>query len=683
MTQTPAIENLLARETSPYLLQHKDNPVHWQPWGTAALAAAERLDRPILLSIGYAACHWCHVMAHESFEDPETAAVMNELFVNIKIDREERPDIDTIYQYALALMGEQGGWPLTMFCTPKGEPFWGGTYFPPEPRFGRPAFREILRRLAQIYHEQKSTVLRNVDALRDGLARLGQSEPGDSISLGSITKIAYQLHRLVDMLDGGISGAPKFPQVPIFKLFWRAWKRTGQPDFRNAVLVTLIRMSQGGIYDHLGGGFARYSTDHRWLVPHFEKMLYDNAQLIDLLTDVWLETNEPLFAARVAETVDWLRRDMVAQGGAFAATQDADSEGHEGRFYVWSADEIDQLLGPDGDAFKNVYDVSQMGNWEGANILNRIGSDGLLAADLEAKLARSRQILWQRREMRVKPGWDDKVLADWNGLMIAALARAALAFDKPEWLAAAIRAYRFVADRMVRHGRLYHSYRAGQLKHAGSLDDYANMIDAALMLYEATAETDFLIDAEKRVEILDRHFWDDAARGYFFTADDVADVITRTKTVSDNATPSGNGTMAAALARLYYLTGITKYRERADAIIRAFSGQLENNSFPLATLLNAAEFLERAIQIVLVGNPGETDFEKLRRAAYATSQPDRIVQIVKPGVVLLEGHPAHGKGLHGDKATAYLCMGMTCSLPIVEPDLLQETLARMHSAQIS
>jgi uncharacterized protein len=683
MTQDLAAQNLLIRETSPYLLQHKDNPVHWRPWGPEALADAKRLQRPILLSIGYAACHWCHVMAHESFEDPETAAVMNELYINIKIDREERPDIDTIYQHALALMGESGGWPLTMFCTPDGEPFWGGTYFPPDARYGRPAFRDVLRRISEIYREEKHTVHHNVDVLRQGLAHLGQSQPGQGIPQSAIADAARRLLRMVDFHEGGVAGAPKFPQVAIFKLLWRAWKILGEPAFRDAVLVTLVRMSQGGIYDHLGGGFARYSTDERWLAPHFEKMLYDNAQLLELLTEAWLDTRNPLFEARIGETVEWALREMVSADGAFAATQDADSEGHEGRFYVWSADEIDRLLGADAEFFKRSYDVSAEGNWEGVNILNRIGVDALLESEQEAKLADLRKTLWRHRETRIKPGWDDKVLADWNGLMIAALVRAALAFDNPAWLAAAAGTFAFVSSRMTRGGRIFHSYRAGQLKHIGSLDDHANMIDAALMLHEASAEAGYLILAESWVEILDRHYWDASGGGYFFTADDVADVILRTKSASDNATPSGNGTMAASLARLYYLTGKEKYRERAHAIVRAFSGQLESNVFSLPTLLNAAAFLAHPLQIVLAGTPGDLGFEELRRAAYSTSQPNRIVQIVPPGTALPAGHPARGKGPDGGKPTAYVCTGMTCSLPIISARGLRTALAPSSHAPAS
>ncbi|MEE8546015.1 MAG: thioredoxin domain-containing protein, partial [Alphaproteobacteria bacterium] len=360
--------NVLDRETSPYLLQHADNPVHWQPWGAAALERAARENKPILLSVGYAACHWCHVMAHESFEDPETAALMNAHFVSVKVDREERPDIDAIYQTALALLGQHGGWPLTMFLSPDGEPFWGGTYFPPDSRYGRPGFRDVLRRLHQIYSSDQDAVIKNRGALREALEKLSEPTPGTPAvtpTLGLLDKVAEQLVGQVDFQHGGLGGAPKFPHVPVFELLWRAYLRSGSAPCRDAVLVTLERMCQGGIYDHLSGGFARYATDGQWLVPHFEKMLYDNAQLLDLLTLVWQHGRQPLHAQRARETAEWVIREMRAAGGGFAATQDADAEGVEGKFHVWDEAEIDALLGPGAESFKTAYGVTPGGNWEG------------------------------------------------------------------------------------------------------------------------------------------------------------------------------------------------------------------------------------------------------------------------------------------------------------------------------
>ncbi|HYG84697.1 MAG TPA: thioredoxin domain-containing protein [Azospirillum sp.] len=666
--------NLLGRETSPYLLQHKDNPVHWMAWGPDAFARAKAEDKPILLSVGYAACHWCHVMAHESFENPQIAAVMNELFVNIKVDREERPDVDHIYQNALALLGQQGGWPLTMFLTPEGEPFWGGTYFPPAPRYGRPGFEEVLRGVDAAYRREPEKIRGNVAALKEALGQLSQNRPGQGVDALVLDQVAERLAREVDPLRGGIGNAPKFPQVGVFELLWRAWLRTGSQPYRDAVTTTLTHMSQGGIYDHLGGGFARYSVDEAWLVPHFEKMLYDNAQLIDLLTLVWQDTHEPLFATRVRETAAWVLREMVAEGGGFASTLDADSEGEEGKFYVWHEAEIDDLLGPDAALFKRWYGVTPQGNFEGATILNRLGSLEQGDVATEAALADMRRILFKARSHRVRPGWDDKVLADWNGLMIAALANAGMVFEEPAWIAAARRAFAFVRDRMGEGGRLGHSWRAGQLKHAATLDDYANMARAALALHEATGDESMVAQARAWVEVLDRHHWDTMGGGYFFTPDDAADLIVRTKSAYDAATPNGNGTMVAVLARLHLLTGEFAYRQRADDLVTAFSGELARNFFPLATLLNAVELLHDPLQVVLVGDAAGT--HALRRVVLKHSLPNRVLTLVPPGADLPATHPAHGKGSLKGAATAYVCAGMTCSPPVTDPQALAAVLTR-------
>ncbi|HEX6101458.1 MAG TPA: thioredoxin domain-containing protein, partial [Alphaproteobacteria bacterium] len=453
-------ENLLARETSPYLLQHKDNPVEWHAWGQEALERAKRENKPILLSVGYAACHWCHVMAHESFEDEFTAELMNQLFINIKVDREERPDLDQIYQTALQLLGEHGGWPLTMFLTPEGEPFWGGTYFPPAPRYGRPGFRDVLAAIAAAYKDDPEKVQKNVGAIRDALKQMAAPQGGAALPPDLARRAAERLAQEVDPTWGGIGGAPKFPQAPIFLLLWRAGKAGRNEMLRNAVRLTLQRMAQGGIYDHLGGGFARYSVDAEWLVPHFEKMLYDNAALLELMVTVWQDTRDPLLEARIRETVGWVLREMVADGGGFAASLDADSEGEEGKFYVWTEAEIDAALPTElAEPFKRAYDVSAEGNWEGKTILHRNRAPELGDVESEAKLAEARRILFEIRAKRVRPGWDDKVLADWNGLMIAALADAGAVFDEPDWIAAARRAFDFVRGKMSEGGRLRHSWR--------------------------------------------------------------------------------------------------------------------------------------------------------------------------------------------------------------------------------
>lgn len=670
-------QNLLGLETSPYLLQHKDNPVHWMPWGPEAFARARAEGKPVLLSVGYAACHWCHVMAHESFENPQIAGLMNQLFVNIKVDREERPDVDHIYQSALAMLGEQGGWPLTMFLTPDAEPFWGGTYFPPSQRYGRAGFPDVLRGVAETYRREPEKIARNVTALKDALGGLSENRPAGTVEVAMLDQIAERLLREVDPQFGGIGTAPKFPQVPLFELLWRAWQRTGRRPFRDAVTNTLANMAQGGIYDHLGGGFARYSTDERWLAPHFEKMLYDNAELLDLMVLVWQETRSPLLEARIRETAGWVLREMLADGGGFAATLDADSEGEEGRFYVWTEAEVDQLLGPASAGFKPVYDVTRFGNWEGHTILNRTTS-GLELGDAatEAALARSRAVLLRARDRRVRPGWDDKVLADWNGLMIAALAHAGLALDEPDWIDAAARAFAFVRDRMGSGGRLSHSWRAGQSKHPGMLDDYAHMARGALALFEATGDPAALEQARSWVATLDRHFWDAESGGYFFTADDAEGLIVRTRSAFDSATPNGNGTMVRVLGTLWLCTGETAYRERADALAAAFSGELQRNFFPLPTYLNAAEFLDQPLQVVVVGPPKDAGTEALRRTVLGRSLPDRVLTALPPGADLPDGHPAQGKGMRDGRATAYVCRGMTCSAPVTDPEALAEVLKR-------
>jgi uncharacterized protein YyaL (SSP411 family) len=688
------LQNRLADETSPYLLQQKDNTVAWRTWGESAFDEAREGNKPVLLSVGYAACHWCHVMAHECFESSEIAALMNELFVNIKVDREERPDVDTIYQTALALLGQQGGWPLTMFLTPDGEPFWGGTYFPPTARFGRPGFPEVLRSVDQAYRAKPDSVAQNVTALKDALAKLSQNQPGGVISLAAIDAAAQALAREIDPFYGGLGGAPKFPQPTILKLLWQAWKRGKQEPYRKAVELTLTQMCQGGIYDHLGGGFARYSVDERWLVPHFEKMLYDNAQMIDVLTWAWQDSKAPLYEQRVRETVAWTLREMMAakqavpagsdpgappdeaRCGAFASTLDADSEGEEGRFYVWSAAEIATLLGEDSDLFSKTYDVTPGGNWEGKTILNRSANLELGDPLVEASLVEKRKTLFSVRAKRVWPGWDDKVLADWNGLMIGALARAAPVFDEPAWLATAERAFAFVADSLCVDGRLHHSWRHGVLKHPATLDDYALMCDAALALHQATGRADYLAQAESWLEVVERHYADPEGGAYFLTADDTKRLIVRTKTAHDNATPAGNGVLAGVFARLYYLTGEARYRERAEALVSAFSGDLNRYFSSFASLINASELLQSAIQLVVIGADDDPATRSLLRAAYDLSLPLLVLQRIGPDGDLPETHPAAGKGMKDGQPTAYVCRGPTCSLPITTADELTQALSQ-------
>ncbi|MDH5748019.1 MAG: thioredoxin domain-containing protein [Rhodospirillales bacterium] len=673
--------NRLADETSPYLLQHKNNPVHWQPWGPETLAAAQKENKPILLSIGYAACHWCHVMAHESFEDEAIAQTMNELFINIKVDREERPDLDAIYQTALGLLGEHGGWPLTMFLTPAGEPFWGGTYFPATAKFGRPGFPDVLRGIANTYRTENDKVLQNVTAIKDAMVQMSRPESGNGLSIDRLDETAAMALGAVDRHRGGTQGAPKFPQVSFFRFLWRTFKRTGNPDFRDAVTVTLDHICQGGIYDHLGGGFARYSTDGEWLAPHFEKMLYDNALLIDLMCEVWRDTHSLLYQTRIRETIDWSLREMKVDGGdgtcAFASAYDADSEGEEGKFYVWSEKEIDACLGENAAAFKAAYDVSAGGNWEGKNILNRSRRPDPESPEMESLLAACRAKLLALRGHRPWPLWDDKVLADWNGLMIASLARAGMVFDVPEWIAAGEAAFAFILRTHGDGERLYHSWRNGRRRGRAVLDDYANLSRAAVALFEATAKPEYLAQAEAWVKTANRHYWDDERGGYYLSADDTDDVIVRSKTAADNATPSGNGTLGGVLARLYALTGNEEHRDRAEALIRAFSGGTAQHLVNQPETLNAFGLLDRPVQVVIVGDGADANARDLFRAAAVAPGANRTLQRVPRDAELPLGHPAQGKGEVVGRAAAYICIGPRCGLPMTDADQLRRELAAL------
>jgi uncharacterized protein YyaL (SSP411 family) len=626
-----AHENRLAQATSPYLLQHAHNPVDWWQWGPEALERAKRENKPILLSVGYAACHWCHVMAHESFEDAPTAAVMNELFVNIKVDREERPDIDQIYMNALHLLGEQGGWPLTMFLTPAGEPVWGGTYFPKTSRFGRPAFVDVLREVARMFREEPDKIEQNRNAL---LARLAQkARPADKVTIGieELNGAATQIANAFDPVHGGLRGAPKFPQPAMLEFLWRAGLRSGDVRFFETVEHTLEHMCEGGIYDHLGGGFSRYSVDQQWLVPHFEKMLYDNAQLLELLALAWQRSGNPLFAERARQTVDWLTREMVTKEGAFSASLDADSEGEEGKFYVWSLAAIEAVLGTDAADFAQEYDVNAGGNFE------------------------------------------------WNGLMIAALVRAALILAEPSWIDMARRAFDFIAGAMTQENRLGHSFRSGKTLYPGLASDFANMIDAALALYEATGERPLLEQALSWQRTLDTRYADPETGGYFLTADDAEGLVVRPHSTADDATPNPNAMTAANLVRLATLTGDVALREKADRLIEGITSAQARNLFGHVALLNALDLRLRAAEIVVTGSD-----EAFTQAALKLPYLDRIVLRAANPADLPASHPAQDKLKAAQdsvaRAAAFICVGERCSLPVARPEHIAQTIAAMRGA---
>jgi uncharacterized protein YyaL (SSP411 family) len=664
--QTPSVrQNRLARETSPYLLQHKDNPVDWWAWSPDALAEAKRSNKPILLSVGYAACHWCHVMAHESFEDDATARVMNELFVNIKVDREERPDIDQIYMAALHHLGEHGGWPLTMFLTPAGEPIWGGTYFPNTSRYGKPAFVDVLREIARIFREEPEKIERNRAALMTRLAAAARPEGRVTIGTAELDNAAHQLGGLIDPVNGGTRGAPKFPQAALFELLWRAGQRTGVARYFAAVEITLDHICEGGIYDHLGGGFSRYSVDERWLVPHFEKMLYDNAQLLELLAVAYKHNGKALYRQRGHETVDWLKREMTTAEGAFSASLDADSEGEEGKFYVWSYDEVLRVVGlEDGELFARHYDITPAGNFEGHNILNRLKPLSRSEED-ETRLAGLRAKLLAVRDERVRPGLDDKVLADWNGLMIAALANADLMFEQTQWIPMAERAFKFIASTMNRGDRLGHSWRAGQLKFPGLASDFAAMIRAALALFEATGQQTYLDQALAWQRALDRDYANTETGTYYLTAADAEGLVIRPAATTDEATPNHNAVAAANLIRLAALAGDDSWRDKADRLIATVAPQAVDNLYMHMALLNAIDLRLRAAEIVVTGQGDRAQI--LLAAARAMPPLDRIVLHAPSADALPSSHPARTKLSAAREPQAFVCVGETCSVPVTDP----------------
>ncbi len=680
--------NELRHAASPYLLQHAHNPVHWRMWSKAALQEAEAKGKPILLSVGYAACHWCHVMAHESFEDEATAAVMNELFVNIKVDREERPDIDHIYMEALHAFGERGGWPLTMFLTPKGEPFWGGTYFPKTDQYGRAAFATVLRTVAHAFHAEPQRIATNIDAVRRRLAQASTPEGGGyELTLKQMDGLAPHLLKAMDKVDGGLKGAPKFPNTPILEFLWRAGARLGERPYREAVRLTLEHMSEGGVYDHLGGGYARYSTDERWLVPHFEKMLYDNAQILECLALCHHEFGDELFHVRAKETVGWLEQEMTHLGGAFCASLDADSDGVEGKFYVWTWAELVAVLGlDDARFFGKFYEAGPVGNWadahypQGVTILNRLEL-ARPSAEEEARLTSLRRKLFEAREARVHPGLDDKILADWNGLMIAALVNAATLLGEHGWIERAARAYDFIVSTMLYsdgegEARLAHGWRAGVLVKPGLALDYAAMMRAALALFEirnlttATRRRDYLSDALGFAAALVAYHVDANTGLLCMAAKDAGDVLLRLSPTHDDAIPNAHPVYLSALVRLAGLTGDAKWLARADALFKAVAPFLRANVVGHAGVLNALDLRLRVKEIVTVGPKRAALYE----AALAAPFIDRTVLDIESLDGVPRAHPAHAQAQMAAEAAAFVCSAGACSLPARDVEELRALL---------
>ncbi|WP_181832834.1 thioredoxin domain-containing protein [Bosea caraganae] len=662
--------NRLKAAASPYLLQHKDNPVHWWEWGEEAFAEAKNSGRPVLLSVGYAACHWCHVMAHESFENEATAALMNELFVNIKVDREERPDIDHVYMSALHSLGEQGGWPLTMFLTADGEPFWGGTYFPPEARYGRPSFSSVLNQIATIHMQDPQRIAKNAEAIKAALIR-GETAAGDGQRHEpDLDEVARQVAQAFDPHHGGLRGAPKFPNPGLVELLWRHGARTRDSLTLQRAARSLERMARGGIYDHLGGGFARYSVDERWLVPHFEKMLYDNAQLLSLYALEGARSGDPLALMAAEGIVAWLEREMLLPEGAFAASLDADSDGVEGKYYVWTARELHELLPPDEYAlFAQHYDVTPHGNWEEVTIPNRLETPDPDAA-IEAELAPIREKLLAIRSKRIPPARDDKILADWNGLMIAALARAAGLLDRPHWLALAKGAYHFVAESMADGDGLAHSYREGRLIRPGFALDHAAMIDAALALYDATSEQHYLDRAKRWAEHLWRHYRSSETGLLGMTRNDSSSLPVIPRPSHDDAVPNAIGVHAGNLLRLAAKTGDAEDRARAESFLDAALGAAARAPMAHGSVLNAYDLARNGVEIVVAG----TNRDAFRRAALKLPYTTTIVIDCPDPEALPAEHPAAAMVSRAGEGAAFICFSGRCLPPVTEPNRLAEAL---------
>jgi uncharacterized protein YyaL (SSP411 family) len=692
--------NRLIKEKSPYLLQHAENPVDWYPWGEEAFEKARKEDKPILLSIGYSTCHWCHVMEHESFEDEEVARLMNETFVSIKVDREERPDIDGVYMTVCQMLSQGGcGWPLNVVMTPDKKPFFVATYIPKQSRFGRAGMLDLIPRIKEVWTKQRMEVLNSADQIASALKQSSQASKGslqDELDESTMNIAYQQLSKSFDTVHGGFSRSPKFPTPHNLIFLLRYWRRTGEENALNMVEKTLQEMRRGGIYDHVGFGFHRYSTDARWFLPHFEKMLYDQAMLSMAYIEAYQATGREEYKRTAQEIFAYALRDMAAPGGGFYSAEDADSEGEEGKFYLWSQEEIEKILGKEeADLIIQVFNVEKEGNFDeeatgrrtGGNILyldssfNEIASLlGLTVPELEKRVEAAREKLFSVREKRVHPHKDDKILTDWNGLMIAALSKGAQAFDEPKYAEAARRALGFILKAMRKpDGRLLHRYRDGEASIQGNLDDYAFLIWGLIELYEATFEVEYLKTAldlnDKQIE----HFWDDQEGGFYFSADDGEDLIVRQKQIYDGAIPSGNSVSMLNLLRLGRITANSELEKKAAQIGRSFSKMVKQYPSAYTQLMAALDFgLGPSYEVVIVGNPEVQDTKAMLQALRKEFLPNKVVLLrhtdrEKADITSVAGFTKNQSSQDG-KATVYVCLNYECKLPTVDIEKMLELL---------
>ena len=687
MSDNPKHTNRLIDETSPYLLQHAHNPVDWYPWGEEALVQAKQQDKPILLSIGYAACHWCHVMEHESFENEQIAAVMNEHFINIKVDREERPDLDEIYMNAVQMLTGQGGWPMTMFLTPDLKPFYGGTYFPPDNRYGRPGFPRVLLGVAEAYRERRDAVGEQADQIIANLNQLSAMEGRGRQLTTDMLDQAYQDYlSQFDHHDGGFGSAPKFPPSMGLSLLLRHWHRTGNANALNMVEVTLEKMARGGMYDQLGGGFHRYSVDERWLVPHFEKMLYDNALLSVAYLEAYQATGNAFYRQIAAETLDYVLTEMYdAEKGGFYSTQDADSEGVEGKFFVWQLDEVEQLLGEEkAKIFCEYYDITELGNFEHKNILHVQTPADLFArklsidlGELEDILAEGRRRLFEVREGRIKPGLDDKILTSWNGLMIRSMAMGYQVLGDERYREAAEKSARFILSELSQdNGLLFRTHRDGKSHLNAYLEDYSYFVSGLINLYEATFAVQWLKEAERLNQIMIEQFWDDANGSFFFTSKNHETLIVRSKTGYDGATPSGVSMAVHSLLRLDKLLNRPDFRQKVETTLDVYYQQIERSPSGSAQMLCELDFLLSTPKEIAIASQRESDdTHATLTAIHSRFIPNKVLALASDGEDVGDFIPLlEGKTQLESKATIYVCENYTCQAPTTDVEELTQLL---------
>ena len=664
-------KNLLNKETSPYLLQHKDNPVNWYPWSEEAFKKAKSENKPVLLSVGYAACHWCHVMAHESFEDEETAKLMNREFINIKLDREERPDLDSIYQNALALLGQQGGWPLTMFLSSNKKPFWGGTYFPKEPKYGMPAFKDVLTSIAKSYASDQDAIIKNQTLIFKALSKLDTSNPIETNIEKFIVAAENNIIENCDLRHGGLNGAPKFPQLFIYDFLLNLYQQDQDEKKLNIITSTLDNICSGGIFDHVAGGISRYSVDELWLVPHFEKMLYDNAQLLLLLNKFYITTHQSAYKQKAEQIANWIISEMQDKDGGYYAALDADSEGVEGKFYIWSYVELKNILKDDLKFFCSIFNVTEKGNWEGNIVLSRYKQLHINEEE-EARVQLLLDKLAQYRKKRIKPQLDDKILVDWNGLTIEAMAYTGKVLNNNKYLKSAERAFSFIFDKMFVQNKLYHSNCMGINKHLGMLDDYVHLTKAALMLYETTSKYYYLEQSILLTKCILDYFFNKSG-GFYTNSDDQKDVILKNIQYFDNVTPNSNAVLLSIFSKISLVTSDKKYVQLYEDLIGKISKKISNQYLGSTSFLKNFSLIKTAKLLIIAGKNKDQN-EIIYQRIYE-HYLDNIMIILIDKKSELDVKFSFYKDINvEDQTLIYICKDNTCSLPFTDVNLLKKYL---------